>query len=152
MKQDFGAHTSLVRQARNFGMYGYKHKFEGFNIIKGMKVSRIIGLFGNSEKNWLWGMLESMVGKIDKDKFKIFSPAVFFLNLHYRLIKDRSEDSMRDSNLKFLKNCIICAKIFYCFINPKRYAAIQLAKHVYELVENNCTECWKCNGETREGA
>jgi hypothetical protein len=131
-----------VRQARDLGTFGYKNKFEGFDIIRGMKVSCIINLFGDSDRNWLWGMLELMVGQLDKDKMRIFSPAVFFLNLHYLLQKDRSESAMRKVNGQFLENCIVCVKQRHGFFSPKRYKEIKMARELHERLEANSLDFW----------
>lgn len=143
MKQDFGAHTSLVRQARNFGMYGYKHKFEGIEICKGVKVSHFINLFASKGGSWLWAMVESIIGAVDRDKRSVFDPAVFLLNMQYRLQSDKSEAMFHKCNQQFLANCVKCAKLEYSFVNPKRYASIKFAKELFEKLESTESPYWR---------
>lgn len=146
MKNEYGKHNALVSHARTLGDYCHKHKLKGIEVAKGVKVSSFISLFEKEGSNWLWSMLDSMVGGIDISKYKILAPAVFLFNLQYKLQKDRSEKRMRECNYEFLFNCILCIKDYYCFVNPRRYMMIHMAKALFALVEANCIRWWNGRG------
>lgn len=136
-------HNSLVNSARLLATFCDVNKFEGVDILHGLKVSKIIHLYEQSvDGNWLWGMFESMCGKINRKKLNVFLPAIFLLNIQYNFQEDRSEEMMRQCNEQFLRNCILCSKKCYGAIGLARYFSIRLAKKLFSVIEENCKCVW----------
>ena len=143
MRNRFGDHDALIKQARLFGNYCHANKFEGIGICKGVKVSHFVNLFASNGGSWLWAMVESIIGAVDSDKRSVFDPAVFLLNMQYCLQSDKSEAMFHKCNQQFLANCVKCAKLKYSFVNPKRYASIKFAKELFEKLENTESPYWR---------
>lgn len=144
MRNNIERHNALVGSARNFATFCDSNKFEGANILQGLKVSKIVYLYEQSEGgNWLWGMLESMCGKISREKLRVFLPAIFLLNIQYNFQENRSEETMHKCNEQFLNNCILCSKKRYGIIGIARYVSIRRAKKLFLSIEENCKSFWE---------
>ncbi len=147
MRRDFDGHNALVNYSRLLGTYAQIHHFLGWEILKGVKVSRIVGIYGKSEGDWLWKLIESVVGKLDKNEYRILAPAIFILDLHYRIMEERDEASFHKCNSEFLSNCIKCARLAHGWWSMKRYSLIRLAKSLYAKMDGDGYGAWQNRGD-----
>lgn len=136
-------HAAIVKRANSIGKFCYDNKFEGVMIFKGVSVRMFKSDFCENDSNWLWGMIESIVGGFDFDMKSVFEPAVLLLNMQYKYQKDRGDEMFHKCNQQFLANCIKCAKLRYGFLSPKRYSSIRYAKDVFAKLDATVPSCWK---------
>ena len=118
----------------------------GWGILKGVKVSTIISMYGNDGEDWLWRMIEGVVGKVDRSECTALAPAIFILDLHYRILEDRSEESFRKCNSEFLSNCVRCAHLAHGWWSPKRYSLIRTAKGFRARMDECGYVAWQSKG------
>ena len=146
MHANFDGHNALVRHSRLLGTCAQTNKLIGWSILKGVKVSMIISIYGNDGDDWLWRMIEGVVGKVDRSECMALAPAVFILDLHYRILDDRSEESFRKCNSEFLSNCVRCARLAHGWWSPKRYSLIRTAKGFRARMDKDGYVAWQSKG------
>ena len=146
MHANFDGHNALVRHSRLLGTYAQTNKLIGWGILKGVKVSMIISMYGNDGDDWPWRMIEGVVGKVDRSECTALAPAIFILDLHYRILEDRSEESFRKCNSEFLSNCIRCARLAHGWWSPKRYSLIRTAKGFRARMDKDGYVAWQSKG------
>lgn len=148
MGREFDGRSILVDSARTIGTFGYVHHLNGSDILHGLKVSRIVGLYGKGGSKWLWRIFDGVVGDFgDLSKDRIFEPALLILDLRYRILEDRTEVAFHQTNDDFLSNCIRCVRFRHGFLNPRRYLSIRRAKILHGLFESNGFGFWQGNGD-----
>ena len=135
--------SGLVNQARLLATYCYLHKFEGSEILKGIKVSCITNLYAKRGTNWLWQFIEDIVGSVNGDSRQLFAPAVFLLNIQYSIVKDRSLNAFHKCNEQFLSNCVQLCKTRYHFLHPRRYRSIKMAKKWFMMISEGGVAHWE---------
>ena len=146
MHMDFDGHDALVNYSRLLGTYARTNNLLGWDILKGVKVSRIVGIYGNDGEGWLWRMVEGVVGKVDRNECSVLAPAIFILDIHYRIMEDRSEESFHKCNSEFLSNCIKCAHLAHGWWSLKRYSLIRMAKGFHMKMDEDGYVAWKNKG------
>lgn len=146
MHTNFDGHNSLVKYSRLLGTYAHANNFLGWSILKGVKVGRIVDIYGNVGDDWLWKMTEGVVGKMDKNECRVLAPAIFILDIHYRILEDRSEESFHRCNSEFLSNCVKCARLAHGWWNPKRYSIIRTAKDFHMKMDECGSVAWQNKG------
>lgn len=146
MHANFDGHNALVRHSRLLGTYAQTNRLTGWGILKGVKVSTIISMYGNDGEDWLWRMIEGVVGKVDRSECTALAPAIFILDLHYRILEDRSEESFRKCNSEFLSNCVRCARLAHGWWSPKRYSLIRTAKGFRARMDKDGYVAWQSRG------
>ena len=146
MHANFDEHNALVRHSRLLGTYAQTNKLIGWDILKGVKVSMIISIYGNDGEDWPWRMIEGVVGKVDRSECTALAPAIFILDLHYRILEDRSEESFRKCNSEFLSNCVRCARLAHGWWSPKRYSLIRTAKGFRARMDKDGYVAWQSKG------
>ena len=146
MHMDFDGHDALVNYSRLLGTYARTNNLLGWDILKSVKVSRIVGIYGNDGEGWLWKMVEGVVGRLDRGECSVLAPAIFILDLHYRIMEDRSEESFRKCNSEFLSNCIRCARLAHGWWSPKRYSLIRTAKGFRARMDEYGYVAWQSKG------
>ena len=146
MHMDFDGHDALVNYSRLLGTYARTNNLLGWDILKGVKVSRIVGIYGNDGEGWLWKMVEGVVGNLDRSECRVFAPAVFILDIHYRIMEDRSEESFHKCNSEFLSNCIKCARLAHGWWSLKRYSLVKMAKDFYMKMDEDGYVAWQNKG------
>jgi len=146
MRRDFDGHNALVNYSRLLGTYAQTNHFLGWDILKGVKVSRIVDIYGKTDGDWLWRMIEGVVGKLDRNECRVLAPAIFILDLHYRILEDRSEESFHKCNSEFLSNCIKCARLAHGWWSLKRYSLIRTAKDFRVKMDEDGYVAWQNKG------
>ena len=146
MHANFDGHNALVRHSRLLGTYAQTNRLIGWGILKGVKVGMIISMYGNDGDDWLWRMIEGVVGKVDRSECTALAPAIFILDLHYRILEDRSEESFRKCNSEFLSNCVRCARLAHGWWSPKRYSLIRTAKGLRARMDECGYMMWQRKG------
>ena len=146
MHANFDGHNALVRHSRLLGTYAQTNHLIGWGILKGVKVSMIISMYGNDGDDWPWRMIEGVVGKVDRGECMALAPAIFILDLHYRILEDRSEESFRKCNSEFLSNCVRCARLAHGWWSPKRYSLIRTAKGLRARMDEYGYVAWQSKG------
>ena len=146
MHANFDGHNALVRHSRLLGTYAQTNKLIGWDILKGVKISMIISMYGNDDDDWSWRMIEGVVGKVDRSECMALAPAIFILDLHYRILEDRSEESFRKCNSEFLSNCVRCARLAHGWWSPKRYSLIRTAKGFRARLDEYGYVAWQSKG------
>ena len=146
MHMDFDGHDALVNYSRLLGTYARTNNLLGWDILKGVKVSRIVGIYGNDGEDWLWKMVEGVVGRLDRNECRVLAPAIFILDIHYRIMEDRSEESFHKCNSDFLSNCIKCARLAHGWWSLKRYSLVKMAKDFYMKMDEDGYVAWKNKG------
>ena len=146
MHMDFDGHDALVNYSRLLGTYARTNNLLGWNILNGVKVSRIVGIYGNDGEGWLWKMVEGVVGNLDRSECSVLAPAIFILDIHYRIMEDRSEESFHKCNSEFLSNCIKCARLAHGWWSLKRYSLIRMAKGLQAKMDEDGYLAWKNKG------
>lgn len=146
MRTDFDGHDSLVNYSRILGTCAQTNNLLGWSILEGVKVSRIISIYGNDSEDWLWKMIEGVVGKVDRNECRVFAPAIFILDIHYRILEDRSEESFRRCNSEFLSNCVKCACLAHGWWSLKRYSLIRTAKNFRMKIDEGGYLAWQNHG------
>ena len=146
MHTNFDEHNALVKYSRILGTYAQSNHLLGWNILNGIKVSRIVGIYGNGGEDWLWKMVEGVVGNLDRNECRVLAPAVFILDIHYRIMEDRSEESFHKCNSEFLSNCIKCARLAYGWWSLKRYSLVRMAKGLQAKMDEYGYVAWKNKG------
>ena len=146
MHANFDGHNALVRHSRLLGTYAQTNRLIGWGILKGVKVSMIISMYGNDGDDWPWRMIEGVVGKVDRSECMTLAPAIFILDLHYRILEDRSEESFRKCNSEFLSNCVRCARLAHGWWSPKRYSLIRTAKGFRARMDEYGYVAWQSRG------
>lgn len=146
MHMDFDGHDALVDCSRLLGTYARTNNLLGWSILKGVKVSRIVGIYGNGGEGWLWKMVEGVVGKLDRNECRVLAPAIFILDIHYRIMEDRSEESFHKCNSEFLSNCIKCARLAHGWWSLKRYSLVRMAKGFHMKMDEDGYLAWQNHG------
>ena len=146
MHANFDEHNALVRHSRLLGTYAQTNHLTGWGILKGVKVSMIISMYGDDGDDWPWRMIEGVVGKVDRGECMALAPAIFILDLHYRILEDRSEESFHKCNSEFLSNCIRCARLAHGWWSPKRYSLIRTAKGFRARMDKDGYVAWQSKG------
>lgn len=146
MHTNFDGYNSLVHHSRLLGTYAQTNQLLGWNILKGVKVSRIVGIYGNDGDDWLWRMIEGVVGKLDRSECRVFAPAIFILDINYRILEDRSEESFHRCNSEFLSNCIKCARLAHGWWSLKRYSLVRMAKGFHMKMDEDGYLAWQNHG------
>lgn len=146
MERIFNRRESLIGKARELATRCHRDGFDGSWILDGMKVSRIVAMYGDGGSDWLWGMLRSMVDEDALFDDPLLEPAVFLLGVHYRMNPDRSESSMRKCNREFLRNCVRCVRSRHGLLSPRRYAGIWKSHRMLGSLERNCEHAWRNRG------
>ena len=146
MHANFDGHNALVRHSRLLGTYAQTNHLTGWSILKGVKVSMIISMYGDDGDDWPWRMIEGVVGKVDRSECTALAPAIFILDLHYRILEDRSEESFRKCNSEFLSNCVRCARLAHGWWSPKRYSLIRTAKGFRARMDKDGYVAWQSKG------
>ena len=146
MHANFDGHNALVRHSRLLGTYAQSNRLIGWGILKGVKVGMIISMYGDDGDDWPWRMIEGVVGKVDRSECTAFAPAIFILDLHYRILEDRSEESFRKCNSEFLSNCVRCARLAHGWWSPKRYSLIRTAKGFRARMDECGYVAWQSRG------
>ena len=146
MHANFDGHNALVRHSRLLGTYAQTNRLTGWGILKGVKVSMIISMYGNDGDDWPWRMIEGVVGKVDRSECMTLAPAIFILDLHYRILEDRSEESFHKCNSEFLSNCVRCARLAHGWWSPKRYSLIRTAKGFRARMDEYGYVAWQSRG------
>lgn len=146
MHMDFDGHDALVNCSRLLGTYARTNNLLGWSILKGVKVSRIVGIYGNGGEGWLWKMVEGVVGKLDRNECRVLAPAIFILDIHYRIMEDRSEESFHKCNSEFLSNCIKCAHLAHGWWSLKRYSLVRMAKGFHMKMDEEGYVAWQNKG------
>lgn len=146
MHANFDGHNALVRHSRLLGNYAQTNHLIGWGILKGVKVSMIISIYGNDGDDWPWRMIEGVVGKVDRSECMALAPAIFILDLHYRILEDRSEESFHRCNSEFLSNCVRCARLAHGWWSPKRYSLIRTAKGFRARMDEYGYVAWQSKG------
>lgn len=146
MHANFDGHNALVRHSRLLGTCAQTSHLTGWDILKGVKVSMIISIYGNDGDDWPWRMIEGVVGKVDRSECMALAPAIFILDLHYRILEDRSEESFRKCNSEFLSNCVRCARLAHGWWSPKRYSLIRTAKGLRARMDEYGYVAWQSRG------
>ena len=130
-------HRALTNQFHLLATFCDIHKFEGVDVMYGLKVGRLIDWYG-SDRNWLWSRIEKMAPGVQRDKLQPFAPAVFLWGVQCNLQQGNGEEAMDKCNEQLLHNCIACAKLHYGRFGIKRYLCIRLAKKLYNQVRQSC--------------
>ena len=146
MRTNFDEHNVLVKYSRFLGTYAQTNHLLGWDILNGIKVSRIVGIYGNGGEDWLWRMIEGVVGRLDRSECRVLAPAIFILDIHYRIMEDRSEESFHKCNSEFLSNCIKCARLAHGWWSLKRYSLVRMAKGLQAKMDEDGYVAWKNKG------
>ena len=146
MHANFDGHNALVRHSRLLGTYAQTSHLTGWSILKGVKVSMIISIYGNDGDDWPWRMIEGVVGKVDRSECMALVAASLILVLHYRILEDRSVESCRKCNSEFLSNCVRCARLAHGWWSPKRYSLIRTAKGFRARMDKDGYVAWQSRG------
>ena len=146
MHANFDGHNALVRHSMLLGTYAQTNHLIGWDILKGVKVGMIISIYGNDGDDWLWRMIEGVVGKVDRSECMALAPAIFILDFHYRILEDRSEESFRKCNSEFLSNCVRCARLAHGWWSPKRYSLIRTSKGFRARMDKDGYVAWQSKG------
>ena len=144
MRTIFDKNNTLLARARTLANFCHSKKLNGWEILRGIKMSKITSLFGKNGINWNWSILEKVFGKLDKSKCDCLSPAIFLFNIQYRGVgEDRSVEAFHNCNLNFLLNAIMCIKLRYSWINIRRYLMMRLVKRIFKVIEQAGLEYWE---------
>lgn len=140
--------SMLVGNARTLATYCYENKFDGREILVGMKVSCITNLYSKKGIDWHWRIVEGIVGEIKSEERQLFAPAVFLLNIQYSIAEDRSINAFHKCNEQFLSNCIRLCKSKFHFLHPKRYRFIKKARQWLALINERGISSWNSKNST----
>ena len=138
-------HRLFVDKARKLANYCVEHGFEGTEVLRGMKVSQLAGMYDGIGPNWSWHVLASIIDHVSYE----FEPAAFLLDVQYKAEFDRSIDMFHLCNHQFYQNCVKCVKMNYGWWNPKRYSLVRSAKVLYDACEEHGIESWNSKGEAK---
>jgi hypothetical protein len=150
MRTNFDGHNALVNYSRRLGTYAQTNHFLGWDILNGVKVSRIVDIYGNYGGGWLWRMVEGVVGNLDRNECRALASAIFILDINYKILEDRSEESFHRCNSEFLSNCIKCARLAHGWWSPKRYSLIRTAKDFRVKMDEYGYVAWQNNGRIQQ--
>ena len=144
-------HVELVEAVKALANFAYSNRFSGAGILKGLKVSRIVGLYGTAGRDWLWGVLGNILDGEMLDACLPFAPAVLVLDLHYRIGEDRSDEAFHRCNAQFLANCVMCARMRHGWWSPRRYALVKTARKLRSELDEKGLDAWRSRGAVAVG-
>ena len=144
-------HAELVEAVKALANFAYSSRFDGAELMKGLKVSRIVGLYGNAGAGWLWGVLGQVVDEGMLDACMPFMPAVLVLDLTYRIGDDRSDEAFHRCNAQFLANCVMCARMRHGWWSPRRYALVKTARKLRSELDEKGLAAWRSRGAVAVG-
>ena len=137
--------SGLIAKARKLATYCVSHRFDGIQILKGMKLSQLSAMYDGIGPDWSGRVIAGIIEHIHDE----FEPAAFLLDVQYRIESDRSDAAFHRCNHQFYDNCVRCAKASYGWWRPKRYRLIRSAKVLLDACEEHGMECWRNRGEAR---